>query len=100
MLDAVRYHHDMHEQVDSALDACTWMLQRSREIMAEGKAFNDTHVECLVSMRNQLGVFLGRYERGDWVPPSKLELVRQFEREAVEIIGFDTQAPEKLVKGG
>ncbi len=91
---AVQYDDDMLKSIDGALSAAAYMLRQAARIMEEGGEFTDPQKLCLFGVRDQMAVFLGRYDRGYWVPDSKLRLMKECEAKACELVGHDP-APEE-----
>jgi hypothetical protein len=89
---AVQYDHEMLTTIDETLKACSSMLRDAKKLSELGHEFNAVQVECLQDMRDQLGVWLGRYDRGYWVSPKVLARMRRFESQASQLVGHEQRA--------
>lgn len=85
-MNEVHYDKTMIGQLDGILSASTEVLETVRAAMALDKATAET-VEHLLALREGLCLYLGEYDRGNFIPEDKRAALAEKEDEATDLLG-------------
>lgn len=83
---AVTYDHEMLAHVDGVLERSAEILRGAAKMMSEHQGLTDAQFASLEITQHELGAWLGRFDRGYWVPSEALSTMREHEAHATDIL--------------
>ncbi len=86
MLPAVYYDRDHIDMVDNNLQYGQRVLKEVAKIMRKG-TLSEEEVQCVLELRNEMAIYLARWEQGKGLLPSQKAEIADIEAQAAAALG-------------